>query len=164
MKRRTTLATTVSDRSDMTIQIAVRLLGVGAIAFTLGTLFTACSGEAVGRTLNFQERMAAVDKIAVVSGNGSMRNRTTRYITDTATINAIVTFYETRKSGWGTPWYGAPVPTHQFLLENDGRVIESIGLGHNFITAGAGQMISRAISEEEVRELSRLADIPLDAP
>jgi hypothetical protein len=81
-------------------------------------------------------------------------------ITDEKVISQVAADVDAYRAGWGTPWFGIPVPvvTAEFYdgLEFKG----SFGVGENFLeTQRAGGFFSQNVSTSEVRRFLDLLGV-----
>lgn len=94
----------------------------------------------------------------------SVRGSQTKEITNKSDIWNIVSFIDSHKNGWTTPWYGVPVPalTLEFF---DGNTFKgSFGAGVNFFeTQREGELKSMGASTEELHDFLTLLNLSEDA-
>lgn len=73
-------------------------------------------------------------------------------ISDPKDLSRIVTFVDSQRSNWGTPWYGIPVPTVEIQLFDGQHLKETSGAGKNFFEAQyTGGFFSKNASPREIR-------------
>lgn len=67
----------------------------------------------------------------IVSGTGA--SNLSKKITDSQRISRIVAFVDAHRSGWGTPWYGVPVPSVVVEFYDGTEFKGHFGVGKNFL-------------------------------
>ena len=81
-------------------------------------------------------------------------------ITDAKQIAAVVTFTDSHRTGWGTPWSGVPIP---IIVADfyDGETFKGhIGVGANFLeTQRVGGFWSRSASNAEIKQFLTLVGL-----
>jgi hypothetical protein len=73
-------------------------------------------------------------------------------ISDPNDLSRIVTFVDSQRANWSTPWYGIPVPAVEVSLFDGQQAKGSIGVGKNFLeTQRDGGFFSKNASAKEIR-------------
>jgi hypothetical protein len=73
-------------------------------------------------------------------------------ISDTKDLAHVVSFVDSKRTNWGTPWYGPPVPTVNVRFYDGEKFKGSFGVGKNFFaTQRDGGFFSRNASPSEIR-------------
>ncbi|MGA7062034.1 MAG: hypothetical protein WA690_10960 [Candidatus Acidiferrales bacterium] len=84
-------------------------------------------------------------------------------ITEQQVVFQIVTFVDSRRTGWETPWYGIPVPTVRVEFFNGAQFKGSFGSGADFFeTHRDGVFCSQSASPSEVRRFLDLLGVDGD--
>jgi|HubBroStandDraft_6_1064221.scaffolds.fasta_scaffold155712_2 hypothetical protein len=67
-------------------------------------------------------------------------------------LSRIAAFVDSHRTGWGTPWYGVPVPIVEIELFDGPRLKGTFGLGRDFFeTQRDGAFFSKNASPSEIR-------------
>lgn len=73
-------------------------------------------------------------------------------ISDPKDLSRIVTFVNSQRANWGTPWFGIPVPFVEVQLFDGQQTKGSFGVGKDFFeTQREGGFFSKNASPSEVR-------------
>lgn len=73
-------------------------------------------------------------------------------ISDPKDVSRIAAFVDSRRTGWGTPWYGIPVPIVEIELFDGQKLKATFGVGRDFFeTQREGAFFSRNASPSEIR-------------
>ncbi len=73
-------------------------------------------------------------------------------ISDPKGISRIVTFVDSQRANWGTPWFGVPVPIVEVQLFDGQDAKGSFGAGRDFFeTQREGGFFSKNVSPREIR-------------
>ena len=113
-----------------------------------------CSGCA--RAVTFPT-LGPVTTVTISGPDGSHPIAT---ITDAQTISQIVTLVDSHRAGWGTPWYGIPVPVVSTHFYKGSKFMCSFGVGEEFLeTNRNGGFFSQNTSSNEVRHFLDLVGV-----
>jgi hypothetical protein len=81
-------------------------------------------------------------------------------VTDGKAISQIVAFVDSHRTGWGTPWYGIPVPVVTVQFYDGAEFKGHFGVGRNFLeTQREGGFFSQRVSSAEVRRFLDLVGV-----
>jgi hypothetical protein len=80
-------------------------------------------------------------------------------ISDPAQIQGALAFVKQRKTGWGSPWYGPPVPQVVLNFYIDNRYLGGYGIGSNFLATNPEPFLSRSITVGERDEIMQLLGV-----
>jgi hypothetical protein len=73
-------------------------------------------------------------------------------VSDPADLSRIVTFVNSHRNNWGTPWFGVPVPIVEVRLFDGQQARGSLGAGKDFFeTQRDGGFFSQTASQSEIR-------------
>lgn len=73
-------------------------------------------------------------------------------ISDPKDLSRIVTFVDSQRANWGTPWFGIPVPKVEVQLFDGQKAKGSFGVGKDFFeTQREGGFFSKKASPGEIR-------------
>jgi hypothetical protein len=104
------------------------------------------------------ERLREADRAVITVGTG----RTYAEIRSPDTLRALATFAQEHSSGWGEPWYGAPVARVYVNFYAGTRFLGDLGVGDfgadtYFLSAqGCEYFQSRKVSSDDRRKLVAL--------
>ena len=106
------------------------------------------------------ERLRETDRAVITVGTGhpyaEIRSRDT--------LAALVKFAEEHSSGWGEPWYGAPVAQLYVNFYAGDRFLGDLGVGPNFLSAqGCAFFQSRSVTSSDRKALIALIGVDPDA-
>ena len=86
-------------------------------------------------------------------------------ISDPKDLSQIAAFVDSRRTGWGTPWYGVPVPIVEVKFFDGQHLKVTFGAGRDFFeTQREGAFFSKNASLSEIRgfyEVVKLDDATL---
>lgn len=72
-------------------------------------------------------------------------------ISDPKDLSRIVTFVDSQRANWGTPWYGIPVPAVEVQLFDGQHLKETFGAGKDFFEAQyQGGFFSKDVPAREI--------------
>jgi hypothetical protein len=92
--------------------------------------------------MNFTELRRA-NRIVIVTNRF---DKVLRTIDDSQEVAKVVTFVEREAEGWDVPWYGAPVPKINITFYAGHRLVNTVGIGPNFLgTQFKGNFYSKEI-------------------
>src|ERR1700735_2679695 len=101
--------------------------------------------------------LGPVTSVTVVGPDGSKQ---LVKITDQQVVFQIVSFFDSRRTDWETPWYGIPVPTVTAEFFDGAQFKGSFGSGANFFeTQREGVFCSQSASPSEVRRFLDLLGV-----
>jgi hypothetical protein len=84
-------------------------------------------------------------------------------ISDPKDLSRIVSFVDSQRESWGTPWFGTPVPVVEVQLFDGQRARGSFGVGKDFFeTQREGGFFSKTASPTEIH--SFFDAVSLDDP
>jgi hypothetical protein len=93
----------------------------------------------------------------------SVRGSHMKEITNESEIRSIVSFLDSHRDGWATPWYGVPVGAVILEFWNTDEAKGSFGVGVNFFeTQRQGEIKSIKASHENVRDFLELLNLGED--
>src|SRR5580704_2097171 len=73
-------------------------------------------------------------------------------ISDPGEISRIAAFVDFHRTGWGTPWYGVPVPVVEVEFFDGQKLKGTFGAGKDFFeTQRDGSFVSKSASSSEIR-------------
>ena len=73
-------------------------------------------------------------------------------ISDPKNLSRIAAFVDSRRTGWGTPWYGVPVPIVEVEFFDGPKLKGTFGVGRDFFeTQREGAFFSKNASPSEIR-------------
>ena len=73
-------------------------------------------------------------------------------ISDPKDLSRIAVFVDSRRTGWGTPWYGVPVPIVEVEFFDGQKLKVTFGVGKDFFeTQREGGFFSKHASPSEIR-------------
>jgi hypothetical protein len=73
-------------------------------------------------------------------------------ISDPGDLSRITAFVDSRRTGWGTPWYGVPVPIVEVEFFDGQKPKATFGVGRDFFeTQREGAFFSKNASPSEIR-------------
>jgi hypothetical protein len=104
----------------------------------------------------------AMGTVSVITVSGSGASTLSPKITEPARISQIISFVDSHRGGWYTPWYGIRVPTVSIEFYNGTEFKGSFGVGKNFLeTQRDGGFYSQDATPDELnRFLTFLAPTP----
>ena len=88
----------------------------------------------------------------------SSQNELVRQFSDPKQVQALVSFINARRTRWGTPWYGVPVPNLVVNLYTQDRFLGHFGCGDNFFETQRDSrgFFSRDAAPDEIGEFKLL--------
>ena len=88
----------------------------------------------------------------------SSQNELIKQFSDPKQVQAIVSFINARRTGWGAPWYGVPVPNLVVNLYSQDRFVGHFGCGDSFFETQRDSrgFFSRDAKQDEIREFKSL--------
>ena len=73
-------------------------------------------------------------------------------VSDPKDLSRIAAFVDSRRTDWGVPWYGVPVPIVEVRFFDGQQAKGSFGVGRNFFeTQRQGGFFSKSASPSEIR-------------
>jgi hypothetical protein len=72
-------------------------------------------------------------------------------ITEPRTVEAVRTFANEFKDGWGVPWYGPPVSRLLIDFYAGSTFVGNFGVSNNFVTRTYGEFWSQRVSEKTLK-------------
>jgi hypothetical protein len=76
-------------------------------------------------------------------------------------VRAVVSFMNSRLTGWDVPWYGPPVGQVYLKLVKNDRLVDNFYVGPWFFGRDRGNFWSQRATEQEVQKLGELIGVPL---
>jgi hypothetical protein len=74
-------------------------------------------------------------------------------ISDPKDLSRIAAFVDSRRTGWGTPWYGVPVPIVELKFFDGQKLKGTFGVGKDFLeTQREGAFFSKKASQGEIHD------------
>lgn len=80
-------------------------------------------------------------------------------IRDPERISALIAFTNDLLEGWGTPWYGAPVPKVEAHFYDGDKPAGTLCAGKNFFARGPATLLSRKASRSEIMRFLELVEV-----
>ncbi|MGH9864275.1 MAG: hypothetical protein ACRD4H_02550 [Candidatus Acidiferrales bacterium] len=81
-------------------------------------------------------------------------------ISDPKDLSRIVTFVDSQRTNWGTPWFGTPVPIVEVQLFDGQQAKGSFGAGKDFFeTQREGGFFSKRASPSEIHSFFDAVDL-----
>lgn len=74
-----------------------------------------------------------IGRVTIITVSGTGASNLSKKITDSQRISRIVAFVDAHRSGWGTPWYGVPVPSVVVEFYDGPEFKGHFGVGKNFL-------------------------------
>jgi hypothetical protein len=127
---------------------------IAFLALCLEISLVACSGG--------KKDFSPLGPVTSVTVSISARD-SSKYLTkisDPKDLSRLVAFVDVRRTNWGTPWYGVPVPIIEAEFFDGERLTSTFGAGdHFFETQREGGFFSKSASSSEIRTFVELLGV-----
>jgi hypothetical protein len=101
--------------------------------------------------------LGSVTRVAVSGTDGT---KPFKSISDSKKVAEIVSFVDARRTGWGTPWTGVPVPVVTAEIYKGQEFEGSFGVGENFFSVQRdGGFFTKLASSSETHEFLDLLGV-----
>jgi len=125
------------------------------LSVLLGLALTSCGGGTCG-DMHFERLREANRAIVTVESHPVGAE-----IRSQDALRRLVDFAQDHSSGWGYPWYDAPVARLRVDFFADTLFLGDLGVGNNFLSAqGCGYFQSRRVSGADRKHLISLIGVP----
>jgi hypothetical protein len=115
-------------------------------------------------TPNHVREFTAIGSVTSFTLSRHRESPETTKITGKAAISEVVDFVDAHRTGWGTPWYGIPVPAVTVEFYDGTEFKGSFGVGDNFFeTQRDGGFFTQSASPAEVLGFLRLVSLHSDS-